>query len=216
MKKTNQEAEYIDHMGNDLSVVRAARVSFAADKGVKWSESDAKLIKYLANHNHWTPFAHTAITLRMKAPVPIRTQCFKHKVGLSENEESRRYISGRPEYFMPKWRKSVSNKKQGSGDCFLTGDSLILDKMYEDSIQSSILAYEKALHLGVCEEQARFYLPQGCVVNWYWTGSLAAFARFAKQRMDSHAQVEIQELATMVSDIIKPLYPVSWEALTGG
>lgn len=212
--ETEQNVEYIDHMGNDSSVVRAARVSFAADGGGEWSEGDARLINYLAKHNHWTPFAHTSITLRMKAPVPIRTQCFKHKVGFSENEESRRYISSTPEYYVPVWRKSVSNKKQGSGEVFLPVDQILLNSLYRDSISNSIHNYEKALELGVCEEQARLLLPQGCVVNWYWTGSLAAFARFAKQRLDSHAQVEIQELAKKVSDIIQPLYPVSWEALT--
>jgi len=212
---TPQQVQYIDHMGSDASVVNAARVSFAnADEG-RTVEDNEKLIRYLCKHNHWTPLAHTAITLRMKAPVPIRTQCFKHKQGFVENEESRRYIKSRPEYYLPVWRSSVTNKKQGSGEALVNYKAATEDLEYRFHMEQSIHRYEAALARGVCEEQARFYLPQGCVVNWYWTGSLAAFARFVGQRTDSHAQVEVQELARMVSDIIEPLYPVCWKALTG-
>ena len=203
--------EYIDHMGNDLSVVRAARVSFAADAGEEWRQEDSKLISYLARHNHWTPFAHTAITIRMKAPIPIRTQCFKHKQGFVENEESRRYISTKPEYYMPVFREAVTNKKQGSGEPVENSN---IASWYDNVMSNAVNDYEELLASGVCEEQARFVLPQGMMVNWYWTGSLAAFARFVALRSDSHAQVEIQELANMVSDIIQPLFPVSWKALT--
>jgi len=221
-----QQAQYIDHMGDDISVVRAAKVSFAdIDVILKFlmdidvegtgGRSHQGLIRYLATHNHWTPFAHTAITLRMRAPVPIRTQCFKHKQGFVENEESRRYIKTTPEYYVPAWRYSVANKKQGSGEALISYHAANETLEYTNHLEQSIQRYEAALGRGVCEEQARFYLPQGCVVNWYWTGSLAAFARFVKQRTDPHAQGEVQELARMVSDIIKPLYPVCWEALTG-
>lgn len=209
------KVDYIDHMGSDNSVVKAARVSFAGDnEEARGEDKDAKLIKYLANHGHWTPFAHTSITLRMTAPVPIRTQCFKHKVGFSENEESRRYISGTPELFTPNFRGQVKNKKQGSGGNLTGIDKVNADYLYKHSTMRAIATYALMLDKGVCEEQARFVLPQGCLVNWYWTGSLSAFARFVKQRSDSHAQLEIQELAKMVSDVIQPLYPVSWEALT--
>jgi len=211
----DMKVEYVDHMGNDNSVVKAARVSFAGDnEEARGQDKDAKLIKYLANHNHWTPFAHTSVTLRMTAPVPIRTQCFKHKVGFSENEESRRYISNTPDLFKPKFRSQVTNKKQGSGDNLTGEEESRAQALYVASTLRAVATYELLLESGVCEEQARFVLPQGCLVNWYWTGSLSAFARFVKQRSDSHAQVEVQELAKMVSDIIKPLYPVSWEALT--
>lgn len=212
-----QEVEYIDHMGYDMSVVNAARVSFAnADDENRSQEANVGLISYLARHNHWTPFGHTSITLRMKAPVPIRTQCFKHKVGFVENEESRRYISSKPEYFAPeRWRKTVENKKQGSGEDMLGVEGINENFFYEKHMKHSLYEYEEALARGVCEEQARFYLPQGCMVNWYWTGSVAAFARFAKQRLDSHAQVEIQDLAKMVDQIIEPLFPISWAALMG-
>ena len=220
----NQHALYVDHMGNDLSVVKAAKISFADDDNVQefimkidvegtGKKSHEGLIQYLAKHNHWTPFAHTAITLRMKAPVPIRTQCFKHKQGFVENEESRRYIKSTPEYYLPVWRESVENKKQGSGGVMDDKCQYQENVLYSRHMESAIRSYEAAIKRGVAEEQARLYLPQGCMVNWYWTGSLAAFARFVKQRSDSHAQGEIQELAEMVGSIIAPLYPVAWKAL---
>ena len=209
-----QHVEYIDHMGSDKRVVEAARISFAQDAGKEWTGKDAGLLSFLATHDHWTPFAHPQITLRMRAPVPIRTQCFKHKVGFVENEESRRYISTDPVYYMPTFREATDKKKQGSGGEFPFVQQKLEQEIFKRSMLRQVDDYDKALLRGVCEEQARFYLPQGIMVNWYWTGSLAAFARFGKQRMDSHAQKEIQELAKMVSDIIQPLFPVSWEALT--
>lgn len=225
IKSADQQALYCDHMGNDLSVVKAAKISFADDENVQefiykidvegtGGKSHEGLIQYLAKHNHWTPFAHTAITLRMKAPVPIRTQCFKHKSGFVENEESRRYIKSVPEFYLPTFRKSVSNKKQGSGEVLGGTRQELEQAFYKTSVKNSINDYLAALNRGICEEQARFYLPQGCIVNWYWTGNLASFARFVNQRSDSHAQEEIQELADQVSSIIKPLFPVSWDALS--
>jgi len=219
-------AEYVDHMGTDLSVVNAARVSF--DKESDWEVNpytqdrmnqtlkldDSKLISYLAKHKHWTPFAHTAITLRMKAPVPIRTQCFKHKAGFVENEESRRYISSTPELFVPEvFRKAPEGSmKQGSGDIHPDSDSLI--ENYKHICADSTWFYEELLKEGVCPEQARLVLPQGVMVNWIWTGNLASYARFYGLRTDPHAQKEIQDLAEMVGNVIEPLFPVSWKALT--
>jgi thymidylate synthase (FAD) len=222
-----QHVLYVDHMGSDLSVVKAAKVSFSNDQGIQEfltneavvgtnMKSHEGLINYLAKHGHWTPFGHTSITLRMKAPLPIRTQCFKHKQGFVENEESRRYISSKPEYFLPTFRKAVEKKKQGSGEDFTSGAMLCEQEIYKRHMEHCIHMYEAALAADICEEQARFYLPQGMMVNWYWTGSLAAFARFYALRIDSHAQKEIQELAQEVSNIIKVLYPVSWTALTKG
>lgn len=227
------KAEYIDHMGDDLTVVNAARVSF--DKVSQWecgcedqgfcngncifdapklAVSDEKLIKYLAKHNHWTPFAHTSISLRMKAPVPIRTQCFKHKAGFVENEESRRYISSTPELFIPEYfrEKPQGSIKQGSGGRHRHNNHWI--GLYRSQCNHSIDLYMEMIADGVCPEQARFILPQGCQVNWIWTGNVAAFARFYNQRTDSHAQKEIQDLAHEVGRIIRPLFPVSWAALT--
>lgn len=161
-----------------------------------------------------TPFGHPQITLKMKAPVPIRTQCFKHKAGFVENEESRRYITSTPEVFIPEgFRKAPSsNKKQGSEG--LHSQSVKYLEKYEKSVQDAVDLYCEMVDNGICTEQARFVLPQGAMVNWIWTGSLAAYARFYDLRIDSHAQKEIQELAKSVGEIIEPLFPYSWKALT--
>ena len=219
------KATYIDHMGDDLSVVRAAKVSFADDNTVMQFIDDVEakklgcrsheaLIRYLATHNHWTPFAHTAITLRMKAPVPIRTQCSKHKQGFVENEESRRYITSTPELYIPdEFRmKPEGSVKQGSSGVHPRSADWL--SIYKLRCTNAIDLYELMIADGVCTEQARMVLPQGVEVSWYWTGSLAAYARFVNQRTDPHAQKEIQTLAEQVSSIIAPLYPVSWQALT--
>lgn len=163
---------------------------------------------------HWTPFAHTAIKLRMSAPVPIRTQCFKHKQGMTENEESRRYISSRPEVFYPEYIREVAdNIKQGSAGIHSDNDALMLE--YRQSMESMVNLYLNWIDRGVCPEQARFLLPQGVEVSWIWTGNLFSFANFYNKRSDSHAQIEIQQLAQQTNLIIKPLFPLSWSALTG-
>lgn len=219
------KAQYVDHMGSDLSVVNAARVSF--DKTSEWDwidddlggypvlkDADARLIRYLARHNHWTPFAHTSVTLRMQAPVPIRTQCFKHKQGLVENEESRRYISSTPELYVPSVFRS---KPEGSAKQGSAGDhprSHEWRQQYRMAGEFAIRLYEDMIRDGVCPEQARFVLPQGCEVNWIWTGNVYAFANFYLKRTDPHAQQEIQRLAYEVGSIIEPLFPITWAALT--
>jgi thymidylate synthase (FAD) len=236
------KVELIDHMGSDLSVVNAARVSFdkvsetelvdefgrvvdprdlAQGEEYKLAycknrlkADDAKLIRYLAKHDHWTPFAHTSISLRMSAPVPIRTQCFKHKQGLVENEESRRYISSTPNLFVPdEFRMAPTNgAKQGSGGVHPL--SHVWKAEYEQICEAAIDQYEYMIREGVCPEQARFVLPQGCEVNWIWTGNLYAFANFYLKRTEAHAQKEIRDLAEEVGKIVEPLFPVSWAALT--
>lgn len=237
-------AIYVDHMGDDLSVVKAAKVSFANDTDVtefitdeaaarlqelenaaaaqipgtepKKIRSHAGLIRYLASHGHWTPFAHTSITLRMAAPVPIRTQCFKHKVGFVENEESRRYISGRPELFVPDvFRQAPDGDKVKQGSAGPHPDSHLIRQQYILRCQDMISFYEELVRQGVAPEQARFALPQGCEVNWYWTGSLYAFAEAYNKRTDSHAQGEISDLFQPIGDVMAKLFPVSWAALTG-
>ena len=228
--------ELIDVMGTDLTVCRAARVSF--NKQSEWdidevakkrlidsgstfnteelqvlSSKDVKLIQYLAKHNHWTPFAHPQITLRVKAPISIRTQLFKHKVGFCENEISRRYVSDDPEVYIPKWRaKPTTGAKQGS-EGFINDDYMI-GREYTECIEKSLNTYNNLIKDGVAPEQARFALPQGTYTEWWWTGSLAAYARVCKLRKDSHAQWEVQQYAEAFSKIIAPLYPMSWSALT--
>lgn len=217
--------DYLDHMGNDLTVVNAARVSF--QKESEWehpdshvpanilSEKDKKLIKYLAQHNHWTPFAHPQITLRIKAPISIRTQFFKHKQGFVENEISRRYVSDTPDIYQPTWRsKPLGGAKQGSED-FMPHDSVHEDicHHYNLCVSDALNLYEKLIKQGVAPEQARFVLPQGTYTEWWWTGSLAAYSRFYNQRTDLHAQWEIQQYAQAISKIIAKLFPESWSCL---
>jgi thymidylate synthase (FAD) len=180
-------------------------------------ESLAKeLAVYLRNiPEHWVPFGHPHITLRMQAPIPIRVQCFKHKIGFVESEESRRYISSRPEVFVPPYfREKAANVKQGSAG--MHPDNAQWMETYRRITQEAVDTYEAMIADGVCPEQARFVLPQGCEVNWVWTGSLYAFAQVYNARTDSHAQKEIQDLIHQAGDIIRPLYPVSWAALTEG
>ena len=174
----------------------------------------------LANHikripEHWVPFAHTALTLRMAAPVPIRTQAFKHKQGLVESEESRRYIKSRPVLFIPEHFRAApeGSVKQGSGGVHPCSDAI--RTVYIAKCNEMIDLYECMVEDGVAPEQARFALPQGVEVHWIWTGNLYAFANFYNKRSDLHAQGEIQDLAAQVQRIIAPLFPVSWAALTG-
>lgn len=218
------KAEYIDHMGDDLTVVNAARVSF--DKRSEWKleqggdktlrHADAKLIRYLAKHDHWTPFAHTSIQLRMQAPIPIRTQCFKHKQGMVENEESRRYISGRPTMFVPDVFRAAPTDGAKQGSSGPHHQDFEWSVIYKQRCKQMIDLYEAMIADGIAPEQARFVLPQGVEAQWIWTGNLYAFANFFNKRTDRHAQAEIRDLARMVGDIIAPLFPVSWAALTGG
>jgi thymidylate synthase (FAD) len=164
---------------------------------------------------HWVPFGHPHITLRMQAPIPIRVQCFKHKIGFVESEESRRYISSRPELFIPPFlRESAASVKQGSAGKHSRSDLWL--SAYTENCNQMIELYLRMVEDKVCPEQARMVLPQGCEVNWVWTGSLYAFANFFNQRHDPHAQKEIQDLAEEAGNIIAPLYPVSWAALTDG
>jgi thymidylate synthase (FAD) len=213
----------VDYMGSDLTVVNSARVSFSKES--KWKnisddgitdliDQDKKLISYLAEHNHWTPFAHPQITMRIKAPISIRTQFFKHKQGFVENEISRRYVKEIPEIYLPKWRGApIGEAKQGSKD-FLKFVTTITD-IYQHLIDEALDVYKTLLEEGVAPEQARFVLPQGTYTEWYWTGSLAAYGRFYKQRIHPHAQWEIRQYAEAVGSIIEPLFPMSWKALTG-
>ena len=218
MKTINKSSvELIDHMGSDLTIVNAARVSF--DKESCWKEyeegelyeRDSKLINYLAKHNHWSPFAHTSIQLRVTAPIFVARQLVKHQVGGVWNEVSRRYVDDEPTlYFPTKWRKRAENKKQGSSD-----ETVNVFDVKKD-VEVLLNSYNLLLEQGVAPEQARMVLPQNMVTSWYWTGSLMFFHRVYKQRTDAHAQMETQEVAHQIGDICAKLFPVSWIALTGG
>ena len=210
-----QSIELIDNMGNDNSVVDAARVSLSKQANQFTDEQNHKLISYLANHNHWSPFAHTAITLRLQAPIAIHAQMMKHTVGFAHNTTSRRYVSDTPKLFVPDFREAPKgNVKQGSGEELVPKQNHYLQGRYQDVCHNAIREYEFLLSQGVSAEQARFVLPQGVMTEWVSTGSLYAWARFYNLRTDPHAQKEIQTLAEMVGEIIEPLYPVSCRSLT--
>ena len=211
---TNMKVEHIDHMGNDDSVVNAARVSFAKQADQYTADQNARLIKYLARHNHWTPFAHAFVTLRFKAPIAIHAQCVKHQVGFAMNTVSRRYVSDKPELFIPEFRLAPEGSvKQGSGE--VHPDNAHWQVNYEDLMNKAVDLYLMMIDGDVAPEQARFVLPQGVMTEWVWSGSLQAWARFYTQRIDPHAQKEIQFLAQEVDKIVGALYPVAWDALTG-
>ena len=229
------KVEYIDHMGSDLSVVNAARVSF--DKESEWDvdtvlypitnhtdmrgvlkQADAKLIAYLASHGHWSPFAHTSISLRWKAPIFVARQLVKHQVGLTWNEVSRRYVKTEPELWWPeKWRKAAENVKQGSSnESFNDGRfSFVLDSALGRA-NLLITDYESLICQGMCPEQARMFLPQNTMTEWIWTGSLYAWVRVWKQRTYPTAQLETRNLVTQIEPIMQQHFPVSWDALTRG
>lgn len=209
------KAEYIDHLGSDLTVVNSARVSFNKESSI-FTLQDEKLVTYLANHNHFTPFTHPQITLRETVPIFVARQRFKHTVGFTYNEVSRRYVDEEPTFHFPMvWRsRPVGSVKQGSGDPHQASN--LFAGLYGEFLESALRLYIQMIDSGVAPEQARMVLPQSMLTSYYVTGSLAAFARLYKQRSDSHAQKEIQELANQIDQIIAPLYPVSWNALTQG
>lgn len=207
-------AEYVDHMGSDLTVVNAARVSF--DKhATEFSPRDEKLIKYLASHNHFTPFTHPQITVRETVPIFVARQRFKHTVGFTYNEVSRRYVSDDPEFFIPEeWRASAENVKQGSSSDAV--EEPWLNEAVQQHHEMSLSLYKGLLESGVCAEQARMVLPQSMYTSYYVTGSLSAWARAYILRAEKTAQREIQDLAHQWAAILVPLFPASWAALTEG
>ncbi len=214
------KAEYIDHLGSDITVVNSARVSFNKESQFEntgeLSAKDVKLIGYLAKHNHFTPFTHPQITLRETVPIFVARQRFKHVVGFTYNEVSRRYVDEEPEFYYPtEWRsRPESSVKQGSGGTH--PGNLGWKVLYQQKISEAGELYKLMVQDGVAPEQARMVLPQSMLTSYYVTGSLAAFARAYKQRKDAHAQREIRDLASEWEKIIAPLYPVSWNALTQG
>jgi thymidylate synthase (FAD) len=205
MKKADIEVEYVQHCGSDLSVVNAARVSFHKIS-TEMSGGDEKLIKYLAKHKHTSPFNHSFITLRVKAPVFVARQLVKHKF-MPWNEVSRRYVDDEPEFYMPdKWRGKAVNVKQGSGDdtveCYI-----------EDFVDGAVELYTEMLEHSIAPEMARMVLPQNMMTEWWWSGTLGAYADMLKLRLDPHAQYESRIVANKAKEIIEPLFPVSIKAL---
>ena len=228
------KAELITHMGDDLLVVNAARVSMDKESSYQHSrmdgkvmyEKDKKLLSYLAKENHWTPFSHPQICMRETVPIFVARQRFKHMVGFTYNEVSRRYVDTPPEFYTPDvWRSRPEGSiKQGSGEPIsdeqgfggsVASPAAIVHYAEKHAITACERAYSDMLKAGVAPEQARMVLPQSMYTSFYVTGSLAAWARAYKQRRDSHSQLEIQHLAKQWDTIIAPLFPESWAVLTG-
>ena len=231
---TQIKATYIDHMGSDLSVVNAARVSFGKKsycEETRWVEMgdwsgdmpvvsarDTKLINYLAKHKHISPFGHAFASFHVKAPIFVARQLVKHKF-LRWNEVSRRYVDDEPEFYTPDvWRGRSADKKQGSDP------DVVIDTAYYDRDDgyntwdgdaTSIAheAYQKMIKLGVAPEQARMVLPQSTMTEWYWSGSLDAFASMCRLRLPSDTQQETRVVAQQIDTVMSELFPVSWAAL---
>ena len=205
-------ARLVDTMGDDLTVVNAARVSFAKQVD-EFNERDGKLIQYLAQHNHWTPFSHVTATFHVCAPIFVARQLFKHKVGLTENEVSRRYVDDDPKFYVPPvWRGRPKNAKQGS-DGVVSDDNRV-DHAYSDALDMAYAAYDTLLDAGVAPEQARMVLPQSMMTEWYWTGSLSAFSRVVNLRLSKDAQEETGLIAQDINNQLAGVAPVSWAVLT--
>jgi len=216
------KATYIDHMGNDLTVANAARVSFGKTSEMeddpwgppKLKDKDAKLIRYLAKHRHISPFGHCFASFHVKAPIFVARQLVKHKF-LRWNEISRRYVDDEPEFYTPDvWRGRSADKKQGSEG--VIGMSYDEWQTYKITYTDAQGIYFYLMAKGVAPEQARMVLPQSTMTEWYWSGSLDAFADMCNLRCKTDTQAETQEVAWGISEKMKELFPVSWEALTNG
>ena len=207
--------ELLDHMGDDLAVVNAARVSMHKES-LTLCDNDEKLIRYLAKHKHWTPFAQVQFKFRISMPIFVARQYFRHQVGLLRNETSRRYVDNPPEFWNPNgaWRGRAEHVKQGSGGLLDDMDQLLAQADYNIVMNQATISYKNMIERGVCPEQARAVLPQSMMTEFIETGSLAAYARIYNLRSDPHAQKEIQEYALAIGEHIEKIVPVSWNALT--
>jgi len=204
----------INSMGNDKTIVDAARVSFAKTADNYTEAQNEKLIQYLARHNHWTPFVHAQATFHIEAPIFVARQLVKHQVGLVWNEVSRRYVDDSPRFFSPSsWRPRSQDKKQGSNKHDIIPDMRQAWKIYENAVHNISKTYSILLDMGVAPEQARMVLPQSLMTEWYWTGSLAAWSRVCRLRISDDAQAETERIALDIGREMKRLFPVSWTAL---
>jgi len=232
------EVTYIDHMGTDLTVANAARVSFGKRSEMeddawgppKLKAKDDKLIRYLADHKHISPFGHCFASFHIKAPIFVARQLVKHKF-LRWNEISRRYVDDEPEFYEPReWRGRSADKKQGSdgvvdvidisgpdfgsdGEEYYEYDECPPQQIAEMSEEAALRTYKHLIRGGVAPEQARMVLPQSTMTEWYWSGSLDAFADMCNLRCKTDTQAETRVVADQISDQMLELFPVSWEAL---
>lgn len=224
--------ELLDYCGSDEAVANAARVSFSqfgewnsVPEGYTKAKAD-KLIKYLADHKHTTPFRQNCITVRCKAPIFLARQLMKHQSGLTWSESSRRYVDTPPEFFIPEqWRsRPEGSLKQGSGTdwslpYFWTeekeGVDVPIEEVYQWFIDQSLQLYNDMIEKDVAPEMARMVLPQSMIVDWVWSGNLLAFAHCFNLRIKENAQIEAQVFAQELDKVIAPLFSVAWSALTG-
>ena len=222
------QVNLIDKMGTDLTVVNAARVSFAKES--EWESipeagpvpgllhnKDEKLISFLAKHNHWSPFAHCSLQFRIKAPIFVARQLVKHQVGLSWNEISRRYVDYDPEFYDPDiWRARHEDKKQGSDEDsnveWIDRDTRT-GRLHVEVYELAKENYKKMLDAGVAPEQSRMILPQSMQTEWYWSGTLYAFARVCNLRCEKDTQLESRIIADMIDELVEESFPVSWKYL---
>jgi len=213
----------VNHMGSDLSVVNAARVSYAKESN-ELNEKDIRLIKFLAREGHTSPFRHVILQYEIYAPLMVARQWWKYVIGSAHaegtgdsleawNESSRRYITEEPTFYIPgadQWRSKPENSKQGSGKVLSSEIGTKLTQELLEYIELGVQKYESAIENGVCAEQARLFLPSyGMYVRWYWTASLQSVCHFLNQRLEHDAQQEIQDYAKAILELSKPLYPVS-------
>ena len=216
-------ATLIDSMGSDTSVCSAARVSFNKRADQYSDEANAKLIQYLAKHKHYSPFGHCFASFHIKAPIFVARQLVKHEY-LRMNEISRRYVDSEPEFYVPEvWRGRAKDKKQGSSDWSVSYDSLPLvvktgENLYEGSEWTdyntiAIGLYNELLFANISPEMARMVLPQSMYTEWYWSGSMDAFANMCILRLKDDTQYETRLVASKIDKVMQGLYPVSWKAL---
>jgi thymidylate synthase (FAD) len=222
---TQIKATYENHMGSDLSVVNAARVSFGKKSSFEGrvggpnvlSTRDTSLVRYLAKHKHISPFGHAFASFHVKAPIFVARQLVKHKF-LRWNEISRRYVDDEPEFYTPEvWRGRSADKKQGSeGEVDLHPRTFLVDPIDNEELnEASLDIYNSMLKQGVAPEQARMVLPQSTMTEWYWSGSLDAFADMCNLRCKSDTQAETRQVAQQIDRKMIELFPVSWDALKG-
>lgn len=219
----NGYVRLVDHMGSDLSVVNAARASFAKESN-EFSTSDARLIDFLARENHMSPFRHAFMTFEFKAPLMVARQHWKYVVGSdhtmdSWNESSRRYVTMDPEFYVPasdQWRLAPEDKKQGSAGLCDPFTGAALSSQLMRYIEQGEAYYNLAMESGIAPEQARLFLPAYAMhVVYRWSCSLQSVALFLVQRLEEQSQEEIREYAQAVLELVKDLYPVSIKALVG-
>lgn len=209
---TNPSAELLETFGSDLTVVNAARVSLGKQVS-EFTEKDAKLIKYLADHDHISPFFHPQARFRLKMPIWMAREWYRHTIGFARNEVSRRYVDSQPEFHVPdELRTRAPSKKQGSNDD-VHSENEFLNSTLKNYCQQANSLYQNLLSSGVCPEQARMILPQNMMTEFIETGSLAAYARLVKLRTTPDAQKEIRDLAEDVSTLLQDAFPNSWKVL---